>query len=194
MKDYISKEAEQYIEVGFSPIIAKNAKKIIEHFKPIIEPLNQRPDIGQNITPYFGGMLLMMYENDLYDWHFDGMDYSKNKELPKIGSNYVYLYYLTKGSPLDIGGWTTINRNFNTLNLNPDILLATIYPKPGKTLKFPPFLAHRVRTTSIERWVLRKTEPATDGKLKQLWINYFFKDKFKRQKIENNKKMGNTVS
>ena len=135
MKDYISKEAEQYIEVGFSPIIAKNAKKIIEHFKPIIEPLNQRPDIGQNITPYFGGMLLMMYENDLYDWHFDGMDYSKNKELPKIGSNYVYLYYLTKGSPLDIGGWTTINRNFNTLNLNPDILLATIYPKPGKTLK-----------------------------------------------------------
>jgi len=181
VEDYISDEGSSYVEISFSDKVAEHANTIIMHSRSRLtkkEHLNLRLGKGSNqwiINDLLGGTGIMMEPNETYDWHFDAIDYEKGIDFPVLNNYYSKMTYLTSGEPLELGGWTKIHKSFAPRDLHPNVLLARIYPKAGKIVKFPAFMVHRVPKTSSERWAIWSTEMGSSEDYRKLWVNYFFR-------------------
>lgn len=167
MNDFIDPTWEKYIKVSYSEALKNNASSIVSHLEKN-KILDYKKIDGTKISSIKIGNSTFVYlpNNESYDWHSDSActDLKSNKLTIQYHRFWIRLSYLTEGNPLEIGNWnstgTIIGRDRYKIR-KPNILIARIFPKPGKIVIFPSMMIHRVNTDTsnkkiINRWVMRE--------------------------------------
>jgi hypothetical protein len=154
MEDYIDPNWVDIIEIGFNDTVAKAANKIVAHCENNIQYFGHQwySDIGSKKA-------ILLKPGEGYEWHFDNLDYAdKRLTTARAKRFWTHIIYLTDGQPLEIGSWSPDGDRVEQTDFSapePNIILARIYPKPGKSVLFPCFMVHRIQPlVQKNRWAL----------------------------------------
>lgn len=102
-----------------------------------------------------GKTAILLSAGDTYGWHSDSFSFTDRRLAnPRPNRYWTQIIYLTEGKPLELGDFNPhgdLNEDFDYPT--PMSIIATIHPKPGKTVTFPCFMAHRIQpTVDNDRW------------------------------------------
>ena len=156
MADIINSEIRPFIDISFNNTIKNSAEKIIERAEERVKWYGNQWAANDVVK---GGVCILLKPGDLYDWHFDNMDFSEGKlTCPRPTRYWTQVIYLTEGTPLEIGNWNPkANRVWETEFSAPvpSKTLATIFPTPGKIVQFPCYMVHRIKPpVTNRRWTI----------------------------------------
>ena len=153
MEDFIAPEWQFCIKLDYNESIEKSAKKIIEKAESCVEWYG-----NQWVAKFLPtGICILLKPGDQYHWHFDNLDYTNGiLSVPRPNRYWTEVIYLNEGTPLEVGTWSPKeNRVWETefSAPTPQDIIAKVYPKPGKIVRFPCFMVHRIQpVVDNRRW------------------------------------------
>lgn len=155
MEDFIASEWQFCIKLDYSESIAKSAEKIIEKAESCVEWYG-----NQWVAKFLPtGICILLKPGEQYDWHFDNLDYTDGVlSVPRPNRYWTEVIYLNEGTPLEVGTWSPKENRVWETEFSapvPQDIIAKVYPKPGKIIRFPCFMVHRiVPPVENRRWTI----------------------------------------
>lgn len=155
MEDFIDPKWKYCIELTFNQQVYLASDYLIEKAEKHVEWYG-----NQWVSKFLpNGICILLKPGDQYDWHFDNLDYTDGiVSVPRPDRYWTEVIYLNEGTPLEIGTWSpNKNRVWETEFSAPvpDQIIARVYPSPGKVVRFPCFMVHRiVPPVTNRRWTI----------------------------------------
>ena len=155
MEDFIDPKWKYCIELTFNQQIYLASDHLIEKAEKHVEWYG-----NQWVSKFLPtGICILLKPGDQYDWHFDNLDYTEgNVSVPRPDRYWTEVIYLNEGTPLEIGTWSPKKNRVWETEFSapvPDQIIARIYPAPGKVVRFPCFMVHRiVPPVTNRRWTI----------------------------------------
>ncbi len=155
MEDFIDPTWDFCIKKDFNKSIADSADKIIKRAEDSVQWYG-----NQWVSKFLPtGVCILLKPGDGYDWHFDNLDYTNGiVNVPRPDRYWTEVIYLNEGTPLEIGSWSPESNRVYETDFSapvPKKIIATIYPKPGKIVRFPCYMVHRIKPpVTNRRWTI----------------------------------------
>lgn len=178
--DFVHPDWQDCIFVSTNSLVEKTVKPLLKHIEA--NSFYDEEHQQRRICRIKDKTAILLSAGDTYGWHSDSFSFTdRHLDNPRPNRYWTQIIYLTEGKPLELG-------NFNPLgDLNEDFdyptpssIIATIHPKPGKTVTFPCFMAHRIQpTVDNDRWTFvdfvsaMKYNTLTASDYRQLAKRYF---------------------
>ena len=180
MNQFIDKKYKFCIDVDYLDSVSKKASKMEAMFNRHATEKNNQITAGIQGTDFHA---IKLTPEKTYDWHFDSCNwYHKEQKVvfaDSHGRYWTHIIYITEGAPLelaefDLDSAPVVNTMWSAPH--PKKIIARVYPKPGLSIVFPGFIAHRVHPDiTHDRWCMVKF--ITDANYKSLTSTIYNKAK-----------------